>query len=72
MLISASSRSPQQFVNLFMAGLSAKLFISLGLIILFALGIKENIVCFMISAIIIYFSFTILEVVSLLKYLRKV
>ena len=70
-LIKASSKRPQQFVSYFMAGLFAKLFISLGFIIVFALTMKSSIVPFLISAVVIYFSFTVLEVVSLLKYLNS-
>ena len=71
-LIKASAQRPQQFISFFMAGLFAKLFLSLGFIIVFALIIKGAVVSFLISAIVIYFSFTFLEVVSLLKYLNGI
>ena len=70
-LIIASAKRPQQFVNYFMAGLSVKIFFSLAFIVVFALTMKSTIVSFLISAVFVYFSITILEVISLLKYLNK-
>lgn len=71
-LVGASEKRPQQFVAYFMGSLSAKLFLSIGYIMFYALLNKASVVSFLISAFVMYLSFTILEVVSLLSFFNRI
>lgn len=66
-----ASKNPRTFVGKFVAFSSLKLLVFLTAILIYAFSIKNEIVAFMISFLITYFIFTILEISAILKFLKK-
>ena len=71
LLIKASKSNPTLFINKFLAFSGIKLMLYLFTIILYVIFIKSEIIIFLLSFILIYFVFTITEIISLLKFLKK-
>jgi hypothetical protein len=69
-LIKASS-NPRTFVGKFVAFSGLKLIIFLMAILIYAFLVKDEVVLFMMSFLITYFIFTILEISAILKFLKK-
>lgn len=72
MLLRAISTTNSLFVNRFIAFSGMKLMIYLFTIIIYIFFIKSEPVIFLLSFIMLYFIFTILEITSLLKFFKKI
>ena len=69
-LIKASS-NPKTFVGKFVAFSGLKLMIYLITILIYAFAVRNEVIIFMLSFLITYFLFTILEISAILKFLKK-
>ncbi|HEY0029715.1 MAG TPA: hypothetical protein VGC65_03065 [Bacteroidia bacterium] len=70
-LIKAAEESPRKFVVLFMASTGIKLFTYLIIILLYALLKREAALGFVLFFLVMYFFYTVFEVITLLKHFRK-
>lgn len=70
-LIRASAVNPRNFVGKFAAFSGVKLMIYMVSILIYAFAIKKEVVVFLMGFLIIYLLFTILEISSILKFLKK-
>lgn len=67
-----ASKNPRTFVGKFVAFSGLKLLVFLIAILIYAFGVKNEVVIFMLSFLITYFVFTILEISAILKFLKKI
>lgn len=70
-LIKAST-NPRTFIGKFVAFSGLKMIVFLIAILIYAFSIKNEVVIFMLSFLITYFIFTILEISAILKFLKKI
>lgn len=63
--------NPKRFVNYYMGFSGGKLFLSLFILVLYALFNTAYLLPFAISFLVVYFSFTTLEIVRLLRHLKN-
>lgn len=70
-LMAANRKSPQLFVNAFLGLMSGKMFMSLIIILLYLVLIKERPMAFGVNFLMLYLAFTAFEVVSLYGLLKK-
>lgn len=70
LLVKASKKRPQQFIAYFMGSMAIKLFVSFGFMVVYILLKKAGAVPYIIIAFASYMLFTIIQVMSVLKYLR--
>ncbi len=71
LLLKASSRRPQLFVTYFMGGTTLKMFLVLGIILLYGFFFREHLPVFALTFFGLYLVFTAYEVVAILRYLRE-
>lgn len=62
---------PQTFVNNFMLSLTIKLFLSLGILLVYGLVAKETLKQFGITFMAVYLFYTAFETIELLKHAKK-
>lgn len=67
----ATASRPQVFVHYYMGATTAKLLLNLGIIVGFAMLHREMAVHFIIAFMIMYFVFTVFEVIFIWKTIRK-
>lgn len=72
MLVKAANASNILFVNKFLAFSGIKLMVYMLTIIIYIFFIKFEPVVFLLSFVLLYLIFTVLEITSLLKYFKKI
>jgi hypothetical protein len=70
-LVAASKKAPIKFINKFMALSGLKLFFYFLIILAYIYFIKQDIILFLCAFLIVYLLYTILEISSILSYLKK-
>jgi hypothetical protein len=70
-LVKSSEQSPRKFITNFMALSGAKLFVYLMVIVIYALLKGKAALGFVILFLVLYFLYSIFEVVTLLKHFKK-
>lgn len=70
-LVRSSEQSPRKFITNFMALSGAKLFVYLMVIVIYALLKGKEALGFVILFLVLYFLYSIFEVVTLLKHFKK-
>lgn len=70
-LISAANKGPQNFVRYFMGATALKLLIYFMVIIIYLFAKKSNPAAFILTFLFLYLSFSVFEVVALLKHFKK-
>lgn len=70
-LVRSSEQSPRKFITNFMALSGAKLFVYLMVIVIYALLKGKAALGFVILFLVLYFLYSIFEVVTLLKHFKK-
>jgi hypothetical protein len=70
-LVKSSEQSPRKFITNFMALSGAKLFVYLMVIVIYALLKGKEALGFVILFLVLYFLYSIFEVVTLLKHFKK-
>lgn len=63
--------NPKRFVNYYMGFSGGKLMLSLFILVGYAFFNRDYVVPFAVSFLVVYFSFTILEIVRLLRHLKN-
>jgi len=71
LLITASKNKPVKFINKFMAFSGLKLLLYFFIILAYIYFIKQDIILFLCAFLSLYIIFTILEISSILSYLKK-
>jgi hypothetical protein len=71
LLVAASKKNPAKFINKFMAFSGLKLLLYFFIILAYIYFIKQDIILFLCAFLSLYFIFTILEISSILSYLKK-
>lgn len=71
MLLKAGEKDPKQFVPKFMGAMGLKMFLSLIYIFAYVVLNENEVVYFAVTFLIMYFSYTALEIVSILKALKQ-
>jgi hypothetical protein len=71
MLLKAGEKDPKQFVPKFMGAMGLKMFMSLIYIFAYVVLNQEEVLYFAVTFLVLYFSFTALEIVSILKALKQ-
>lgn len=61
----------KRFVNYYMAFSGGKLMLSLFILVLYAIFNKEYLLPFAVSFLVVYFSFTTVEIVRLMRHLKN-
>ena len=70
-LVRSAEQSPRKFITNFMAVSGAKLFVYLMVIVIYALLKGKAALGFVILFLVLYFLYSIFEVVTLLKHFKK-
>lgn len=70
-LLKTTNKRAQAFVNTYMLLTGIKLFLNLGVLMVFMFSLKNNVVSFAISFLIQYFLFTGFEIKELLKIFSR-
>lgn len=71
LLSTQKTSRPQSFVNNFMLSLTIKLFLSLGILLVYGLIAKETLKQFGITFMAVYLFYTAFETIELLKHAKK-
>ena len=71
-LMKASLTTPRSFVGKFMAFSGVKLLLYMIVLLLYAFFVKQEVVSFLLLFFLTYILYTILEIASILKFLKKI
>lgn len=71
-LMKASLTAPRSFVGKFMAFSGVKLLLYMIVLLLYAFFVKQEVVSFLLLFFLTYILYTILEIASILKFLKKI
>ena len=70
-VIRAADQNPMKFTTAFMASVTLKLLVYLFFMLIYLLFDHTQVISFMLTFIVLYISFTIFEVIQVLKFIKK-